>query len=903
MPDDAPQHPGAYQQGMKWYVPLDSSNDPEPDDIPQELITKFMEYYDACEEQGGEFSLRRAILKKKGPEKDAITLHHTLTERQYRNHLNFTRTHGSHLQHQDFTCTRVGFDVDNGETRIITKRLCEILVRAGMKPFVSLSGGIAEGGERYHIDVFFTVPVRWNDAYRIGRKIVELLGTNIEAFPKQGESIPKEGEKINRGHWLKWPCGIHPITRQVCYFVDWKKNFEVITSRAEGIKRLERSDPSPFLAGITDAPTDTDKTEGPTPDFDQLEMRPCIRLAIMDKWDMHGKTGSHDFRMAVARELMVKNPDLTDGQIAEAFAHTTDFNQGLTLKHVASLRKYETPYKCSTIKEKCADFIGDMCERCTMKKKDKPKIAIGHRTLHELTDEALAAMELKQRKKPGIFVRAGMMVWVAEDERGAPTIKDMGEAAVRGEMDRAAHWYRPAMEGTGENAKRVEKTTIPPIDVVKDLMARPCTAWPFKPLLNITHTPIMHADGSMKATQGYDEDTQLYYAPTRGFQMPGIPERPTQADARAAVEVLKDIINEFPFVSETKAGKSSTADRDNALAAMITTPLRPMIYGPIPMALVDAPQAGTGKSLLCNAIERIATGLPPQQIAPPKKKEEMQKTITAVLRKGRPFAMFDNFEGKLNMPALAQVLTATIWEDRILGQTSMITLPATTVWIMNGNNIQLAGDMPRRCYRIRLDAMDAQPWLINGPGDEKEYKYDPLIPYVAQNRGEILKAVFTMTRAWILADRPPSTNPILGSYEEWSKILGGILEFAGVENFLGNLTDMYSDMDTDTDQWALFLSTWYAIQKIQVDWAGGITTAQLIAYMKKLSGERLVENLPPPLDGAWDGPEKRFAQIVGNVFASKRDTMFAPGYRLRKMGESHSARKWAVEKKGEPILC
>jgi hypothetical protein len=88
----------------------------------------------------------------------------------------------------------------------------------------------------------------------------------------------------------------------------------------------------------------------------------------------------------------------------------------------------------------------------------------------------------------------------------------------------------------------------------------------------------------------------------------------------------------------------------------------------------------------------------------------MRKKITARLIAGDSLLIIDNLEGLLSSPSLATLLTTGSWNDRILGQTKTVSMDVCATWIVTGNNIRLGGDMPRRCYQIRMDAQRAQPW-------------------------------------------------------------------------------------------------------------------------------------------------------------------------------------------------
>ena len=78
--------------------------------------------------------------------------------------------------------------------------------------------------------------------------------------------------------------------------------------------------------------------------------------------------------------------------------------------------------------------------------------------------------------------------------------------------------------------------------------------------------------------------------------------------------------------------------------------------------------------------------------------------------RGQSIVNIDNIENTLWTPSLASILTANTFQDRILGKSEMMTLPNRCTWIATGNNIRIAGDLPRRCVLIKIDAKVPQPW-------------------------------------------------------------------------------------------------------------------------------------------------------------------------------------------------
>jgi hypothetical protein len=292
---------------------------------------------------------------------------------------------------------------------------------------------------------------------------------------------------------------------------------------------------------------------------------------------------------------------------------------------------------------------------------------------------------------------------------------------------------------------------------------------------------------------GYDQVTRVYYAPSPSLRLPAIPAEPERDNVKHAVTLLDEVLEGFPFVDG--------ASKANAYAMLLTPTVRRTVLGSIPIALVDAPQAGTGKSLLAEIVALIHTGSDAaMQPAPTRGDEsEWRKMLGAVLLNGNALTVFDNVDHRLQSASLALAVTASTWTDRILGQTKTSTLPVRCTWIATGNNLQLGADLPRRCYWIRLDSGSSQPWQRTG------FRHPDLKGWVREHCGELLGALLTIARAWFVAGKPEGLTETLGGFESWAKIVGGILAHAGIPCFLQNLDRLYEESDPSQLQWEAFL--------------------------------------------------------------------------------------------------
>jgi hypothetical protein len=495
-----------------------------------------------------------------------------------------------------------------------------------------------------------------------------------------------------------------------------------------------------------------------------------------------------------------------------------------------------------------------------------PTIVVNNRQLPEVTAEAIEALAARNAP-PEIFVRAGRLVRVREDENGTPEIQPMDDPHIKGRLARVANFIRTTEKG--------ETKVIPPDWLVKDVGQLPY--WPFPSLEAVVEAPIMRPDGTIFDTPGYDPETRLYYRPGEGFDVGPIPETPTKGDTRAAIRLLDEAVGEFPYEDGASAA--------NTLALMLTPLVRQAVSGPVPLALIDKPQAGTGGSLLAETIAIIGSGRTAEMLGAPRDEEEWRKQITAKLAAGATMITVDNVEGALYAPSLARALTARTWTDRVLGRSETVTVSQRATWIATGNNIQLRGDLPRRCIWIRLDAREARPW------QRENFKHPDLLGWVTKNRGRLVHALLTLARAWFAAGKPKAPNlPRLGSFEAWAETVGGMVAFAGIPDFLGNLAELYDKADAGGIEWENFLYTWWE----ELDVSKPITVAELSKAIS--NNDDLRAALPGDLAEAFDKSAGGFSRKLGTALAKRAGTRYGEdGMHITRAGEFRRAVRWKLE--------
>lgn len=250
-------------------------------------------------------------------------------------------------------------------------------------------------------------------------------------------------------------------------------------------------------------------------------------------------------------------------------------------------------------------------------------------------------------------------------------------------------------------------------------------------LAGIVNTPIFGRNGTLLTKPGYHPDARLLYVPGSGFSVPEIAESPTETEIVAARELLcEELFGDFPF--------TGAAERAHVVALLLLGFLRGMIIGPTPLHLIEKPTPGTGATLMVDAISTILTGEGASVMTEGRDDEEWRKRVTAKLRQIPSMVLIDNLRHKLDSSAMAAVLTAPFWEDRILGVSEMTRLPIRCLWIATGNNPEFSNEMARRIVRIRLDANVEQPWHRSG------FRHPDLMIWVRANRARLVSACLTL---------------------------------------------------------------------------------------------------------------------------------------------------------------
>jgi hypothetical protein len=284
-------------------------------------------------------------------------------------------------------------------------------------------------------------------------------------------------------------------------------------------------------------------------------------------------------------------------------------------------------------------------------------------------------------------------------------------------------------------------------------------------LYGIIEAPTIRPDGTMLDQPGYDRATGLLFDPG-GVEFLPVPEKPTREQAEEALRVLREPLAEFPFEAD---GSESVA-----LAMLITALVRrPMDNAPI--HVMNAYKMASGKTLLAKLAGIIATGREPPMMNQARNAEEEGKRLIAFMMEGSPMLVIDNVSYGLHSNALCTITTAKSYKDRILGVSKNFTGLTNFLVVVNGNNVELEGDLSTRAVVATIDP------ACEDPGS-REFKLD-LLQWVPANRLRLVQAGLTIVRAYLTNERPvKGTLPVFGRFESWSTMVREPLVWLGMED-------------------------------------------------------------------------------------------------------------------------
>ena len=379
-----------------------------------------------------------------------------------------------------------------------------------------------------------------------------------------------------------------------------------------------------------------------------------------------------------------------------------------------------------------------------------PKIQLpgDNRLLSQFADECGENL-----KRHGIYQRGGNTAIVNDARDGLEVITP---AMLRTLVERYLVCYRIK----GEGAKTAEFLKTMSVDDAQGVLSSKqfLAHLPKVDRIATTRLPIMREHGAIELLRnGYDAQSR-----TLTLAQCDYTTLMSLKDGRA---VIDDLFSEFPFAD---AGRSKAI----AITAMVSLYANALIdrKRQRPVFFYVANAEGAGKTLLARCAITPTHGEPKIDSALDDN-AETKKELVAALIEARPYILFDNVKGHLNSSVLEGFATATRFSGRILGVSKMFVGENDMTVFITGNGCTITPDMRRRSLFSEL-LMEAER------AEERSFKRELDQSVLIELRPQILAALWALVHAWDRAGRP-SAKQTHGTFLEWSRIIGGIVEFAG----------------------------------------------------------------------------------------------------------------------------
>ena len=494
---------------------------------------------------------------------------------------------------------------------------------------------------------------------------------------------------------------------------------------------------------------------------------------------------------------------------------------------------------------------------------EKPKI--------EYTKDDLAVNDLiiaEIAKTPNIFQRSEFLVTIRDGG-----IKPLGALEICEQVSSICE-----LGNTTWNDKKQEeqwKQVRVPERVGRMISAK--GSWfGVRRLSAVTSIPVMTSEGVLQ-TPGYDPLSAVFYS--KSIDVPKVKSKPTKDDARAAADLLFDLVQDFPFLA--------VEHRSAWLAGLLAIIARPAIDGPCPMTFIDGNQAGAGKGLLTDLIYLALYGdKMPKATGAPTNETEMQKMLLSVARQNPTCLNFDNLPNgyQLGSPALDSVLTSSCVTGRILGRSEMGVYPIDTVMFGSGNRISLNknSDMLRRLNYINLQSVEERP------EDRMDFRHggaDQLQRYTAERRPQLIHAALTILEYARQSPTDPKLKP-WGSYESFSRVVRRAIVLIGEPDPI-TTRDLLIDRDESRGELEMVLKTFEALGAN--DPASALSSSELL---DRIDSDDFDEEPDPLLKQAVTilaprGFNNR-SMCCGKRLSSKYRDQVCGGRWLRSAKESHT---------------
>ena len=498
-------------------------------------------------------------------------------------------------------------------------------------------------------------------------------------------------------------------------------------------------------------------------------------------------------------------------------------------------------------------------------------VVVGGGKIHLIADAILDIL----KRLGGVFQRGSQLVRIAAGV--VPTVRGViRDEKALSVVPLTAHWLMSRATRAGSFWKFDARSNgYKPADAPETackIVLQSYGSWGLPALTGITTGPTLRLpSGSVISKSGYDKETGLW-ADFDPKDFPVIPEKPSRLDAKHAIEILSDIIKEFPFKEES--------DKSAALSALITAPLR-RVLPEAPLFAFDATRQGTGKTLFAEICGIVATGTLPTVVSFTGDPDEERKKLVSILVAGDSAVVLDNVQHELQGGALSAMLTGESFSDRLLGGNEIGRCATNAFWMTTGNNLSFDSDLSQRVVLVRLDALSEAP-------EERTFKIPDIRTYVRDHRAELLNAALTVVKAYISAGCPAQKIKPWQRFPMWSETIRAALVWIGAGDPRANAQAIAKN-DAEKMQLTALLHAWRAAFT-----STGTTVADAVKHSGygDATGAAALRDVFTEIAGV---PGGGFSNRKIGKFISAHEGRIESKLRFARGGE-HERTRWIAEK-------
>jgi hypothetical protein len=288
------------------------------------------------------------------------------------------------------------------------------------------------------------------------------------------------------------------------------------------------------------------------------------------------------------------------------------------------------------------------------------------------------------------------------------------------------------------------------------------------------------------------------YHPAAGVLVHGDPVAPLPATPPASERAidrlppgLRALLADFCFETD--------ADLVNAVAMLLTGVLmNHLVSAGKPVFIINGNQHGVGKTLLARVAGLVLDGAEPPPVHHTQDEDELGKRLGARIRPGSPFSLlfFDNRKGKIGGGLLESLALAPRVNVRQLGANEDISRPNDFLWVFTANSARVTDDMTSRGVVIQLRYEgDPRQRFADGHTEEESLKR-----YALEQRGQVLGELLGMVLLWLEAGMPQPAARHRCTH--WARLVGGVLQAAGLPEFLANQDQLTAEIDEELQELA-----------------------------------------------------------------------------------------------------